>query len=57
MFKKMSIDLVVLTDQATTNLKVAKPQVGHVQPEIDDANLRIYAPNEKEACSVRVSVV
>ena len=57
MFKKMSIDLVVLTDQATTNLKVAKPQVGHVHPEIDDANLRIYAPNEKEACSVRVSVV
>ena len=39
------IDLAILIDRATMNLKVAKAQVGHDQPEAGNPNLRVYTPN------------
>ena len=37
--KKKLTDLAVLIGLMIANLKVTKAQVGHIQPEIGDANL------------------
>ena len=41
------IDLAVLADQATMNLKVAKALVKHIQPEVSNTNHRAYASDDK----------
>ncbi|GFS30398.1 hypothetical protein Acr_00g0011710 [Actinidia rufa] len=48
LFKKRSIDLAILIDQVTANLKIAKVKVERAQPKINDVDHRAYALSEKE---------